>query len=110
MLPVGVGQPAIKEGDPAERLADLEDGGDPPVPPGGAGGDAGDELPWEEAPRGKRARDPGAPSVADWEAHQATRLPFRVWCQECVKGRRDNPPHRSLPVAAREVPEVGMDY
>ena len=67
-------------------------------------------VPWEEARRARKARDPGAPSVADWEAHQATHLPFRVWCQECVRGRRDNPPHRSVPAEVREVPEVGMDY
>ena len=76
----------------------------------GAEGDTDEGLPWEEARRARKARDPGAPSVADWEAHQATQLPFRVWCQECVRGRRDNPPHRSVPVEVREVPEVGTDY
>ena len=48
--------------------------------------------------------------MADWEAHQATHLPFRVWCQECVRGRRDNPPHRALPAQVREVPAVSLDY
>ena len=66
--------------------------------------------PWEEARRARKARDPGAPSAADWEAHQATHLPFRIWCQECVRGRRDNPAHRQVPEEAREVPEIGMDY
>ena len=76
----------------------------------GAEGDTDEGLPWEEARRARKARDPGAPSVADWEAHQATHLPFRVWCHNCVRGRRDNAPHRSVPAEVREVPEVGMDY
>ena len=66
--------------------------------------------PWEEARQARKARDPGAPSLADWEAHQATHLPFRIWCPECVMGRRDNPAHLSVPAEVREVPEVGMDY
>ena len=51
-----------------------------------------------------------APSLADWEAHQATHLPFRIWCPECVKERRDNPAHHTVPAKVRDVPEVGMDY
>ena len=39
---------------------------------------AEEEPPWEEARRARKARDPGAPSVADWDAHQATHLPFRI--------------------------------
>ena len=75
------------------------------------GGEEEEEPPWEEARRARRARDPGAPSVADWEAHQATHLPFRIWCQECVRGRRDNPAHARVPVPAeaRGVAEVGLD-
>ena len=58
----------------------------------GAEGDTDEGLPWEEVRRARKARDPGAPSVSDWEAHQATHI------------------HRSVPVEVREVPEVGMDY
>ena len=70
----------------------------------GAEGDADECLPWEVARRALNARDPGAASVADCEAHQATHLRFQVWCQECVRGRRDNPPHGSVPAEGREVP------
>ena len=66
--------------------------------------------PWEEARQARKVRDPGAPSPADWDAHQATHLPFRIWCPECVKGRRDNPAHQRVPAEVREIPEVGMDY
>ena len=117
LLPVNVEQPAVgEERDHDEGVAPVvgpadQGGGVGSAEPQGAGEvDAGGELPWEEARRGKKARDPGAPSVFDWDAHQATHLPCRIWCQECVKGRRDNPPHRSLPAKVRDVPEVGMDY
>jgi hypothetical protein len=57
----------------------------------------GDEHPAEEARRAKKARDPGAPSRAEVEAHEATHLPFRIWCEVCVAGRRDNPAHLRVP-------------
>ena len=68
------------------------------------------EHPAEEARRAKKARDPGAPSRAEIEAHEATHLPFRIWCKECVAGRRDNPAHRAVPREPGGVPEVGFDY
>ena len=68
------------------------------------------EHPAEEARRAKKARDPGAPTRAEVEAHAATHLPFRIWCEECVAGRRDNPPHLRVPREPGGVPEVGFDY
>ena len=68
------------------------------------------EHPAEEARRAKKARDPGAPSRAEIEAHEATHLPFRIWCKECVAGRRDNPAHRAVPREPRGVPEIGFNY
>ena len=65
---------------------------------------AEEAFPWEEARQARKARDLGAPSLADWEAHQATRLPFRTWCPECVKGRRDNPAHHAVPAQGLDVP------
>ena len=59
------------------------------------------------------APSPCAPSRAEREAHEATHLPFRNWCEVCVQGRLDNPPHRRLPeevVGARRLPEVHLDY
>ena len=92
------------------------------LPEGAAGGQAGagedpcavegadEAFPWQEARQARKAPNPGAPSLADWEAHQATHLQFRIWCLECVKGRRDNPAHHTVPAEVRDVPEVGMDY
>ena len=69
-----------------------------------------DELEVEEARVAKTARDPLAPTQAEWTAHQATHLPFRSWCPECVAGRRDNPAHKKRVDEERMVPEVGKDY
>ena len=32
-------------------------------------------------------RDPGAPTTAEVELHNATHLPFRSWCPSCVSGK-----------------------
>jgi hypothetical protein len=68
------------------------------------------EHPAEEARAARPARDPGAPTQAERDAHSATHLPFRSWCDECVQGRRDAPPHRRTKRGAGEVPEVAFDY
>ena len=54
-------------------------------------------------------KDPCAPTKAEREAHEATHLPFRSWCEDCVKGRRDNPPHTRVRDEV-EVPEIMFDY
>ena len=51
---------------PADSPADAAEG---QVIEGGEEEEEEEEPPWEEARRARRARDPGAPSVADWEAH-----------------------------------------
>ena len=74
------------------------------------GGDGLDGEGVEEAKTVKQAKDPKAPTAAEREAHEATHLPFRSWCRECVAGRRDNPPHRRKEDEERVFPEVSMDY
>ena len=64
----------------------------------------------EEAKVSKPARDPLAPTQAEREAHEATHLPFRSWCAECVGGRRDNPPHTKRAPEEHQVAEVMLDY
>ena len=69
--------------------------------------------------RGWRARwcptcpSPCSPTRAEREAHEATHLPYRSWCEECVRGRANNPPHRRRAPGAEEehrLPEVHLDY
>ena len=59
----------------------------------------------EEAKPPVPSRGPLDPTHAEWEAHQATHLPYRSWCAHCVAGRSDNPPHRRAP-ADREEPAI----
>ena len=59
------------------------------------------------------APSPCSPTRAEREAHEATHLPYRSWCEECVRGRANNPPHRRRAPGAEEehrLPEVHLDY
>jgi len=64
----------------------------------------------EEAREVKPARDPRAPTEAERKAHEATHLPFRIWCGPCVRARLPNPPHKRVEREESGVPEVAMDY
>ena len=64
----------------------------------------------EEALVAKLPRSPTAPTAAERAAHAPCHLPYRSWCDECVAGRRDNPPHRAVECEENSVPEVMMDY
>ena len=87
-------------GAPARAVAVLEDEDG-----------AEEELhPAEEARAARPARDPGAPTAAMVAAHTATHLPYRSWCQDCVKGRSDNVAHKQVGTGTLEVPEVCFDY
>ena len=76
--------------------------------PASAGGCPAGEH--EEARRPNPPRDHGAPTKAQWDEHQSTHLPFRIWCPHCVAGRLGNPPHRRVAAHEASVPEVHMDY
>jgi hypothetical protein len=95
--PVGPPTPTTEVDEPEPR---AELGGVPDEP----------EHPAEEARAARPARDPGAPTQAMRDAHEATHLPFRSWCAECVHGRRDAPPHHRTKRGAGDVPEVAFDY
>ena len=59
-------------------------------------------------------RDPGMPSLAARRLHNINHLPFRSWCDHCVRGRGRDRQHRKLCGAyngdAAEIPRVVMDY
>ena len=48
----------------------------------------------EEAREPQILRDPGTPTPAEVEKHNATHLPFRSWCPACVEGKARDKPHR----------------
>ena len=54
------------------------------------------------------APDPGAPTAEEVENHRTTHLPYRSWCEDCVKGRGSGERHRSGP--AGRVPVIACDY
>ena len=69
-----------------------------------------DEAAAEEALPAVVARSPKAPTAAQREAHEPTHLPYRDWCEWCVKHRLDNPPHRRRDASEHTIPEVHLDY
>ena len=48
----------------------------------------------QEAIAPKVYKDPGQPTAQEREAHRATHLPYRAWCEECVMAQKPNPAHR----------------
>ena len=65
----------------------------------------------EEEPRTlKPLRDLRDPTAAERATDEATHLPFRSWCAECVAGRRDNAPHRRVLQDKTAVPQILMDH
>ena len=69
----------------------------------------------EEAQVPKGIRAPKGPTKLEREEHDRTHLPFRAWCQHCVRGRGRNKPHRAGEQdddeqETQKVPKVSMDY
>ena len=108
---VGVGAEG-RDPEPVEEVTEAGDGAEVRDPePVEEAAEAGHEE-GEEALVPRCARSPFQPTKAEWEAHQATHLPYRSWCRFCVEGRCDNPPHRGRPAELEQpaVQEVHMDY
>ena len=56
-------------------------------------------------------RSPETPTKAQVEEHrQRAHLPYRSWCDECVQGRKKNPPHKRVTDSDHCVPCVHLDY
>ena len=88
-----------EEGEPAEEPAEEENPGEDV--------DFGES---EEAAEPKVVTKPCKPSAAEVEAHNATHIPFRNWCEICVRGRAQDMGHASKPKEASGVPKVLLDY
>ena len=63
-------------------------------------------------PLGKKS--PKDPTLRQREEHERTHLPYRNWCEDCVRSRARNAPHhkRALedPLEEVKVPRIHMDY
>ena len=62
----------------------------------------------EECAPMRMAPEPGEPTAEEIENHRTTHLPYRSWCEECVKGRGSGEQHRAGP--ASSVPIISCDY
>ena len=68
--------------------------------------DLGDEQ--EDAAPKVSAPDPGAPSKRERDIHREDHVPYRCWCEHCVKGRGLGEAH--VPGECGAVPVVSFDY
>ena len=53
---------------------------------------------------------PCRPSIAEVEAHNATHIPLRTWCEICVRGRAQDMGHKVREKEAMGIPKVIIDY
>ena len=53
-----------------------------------------------------------APAREEVKAHMVSHMPFRSWCDHCVKGNASGNPHRRRKEEDRELREavVSVDY
>ena len=66
-------------------------------------GEAEDMAPKKVAP------DPGLPSPEEIDEHEVDHVPYRRWCEECVRGRGTGEPHGPSD-GTHIVPIVEFDY
>ena len=64
----------------------------------------------EEALRPKHKALPPNVSKEEYDSHQLTHLPFRSWCDHCVKGKAVDDAHRPRIDPHRREAKMGMDY
>ena len=92
-----------------DRTAEIEEADQeeqwvppPPPPPGGA----------DRVPRARALPRPHTPTKVEKELHDLTHLPFRDWCEHCVKARAKNLPHRKVRphMSENTVPFISMDF
>ena len=83
------------------RLIDVN-GGEEVVAVGSGDPGSLSEEKEEETEAGEEERgvvkmmDTGQPSEEEWRNHNLTHLPYRNWCEHCVKGRGRQADHKQL--------------
>ena len=55
-------------------------------------------------------RLPTTVSRQEFDEHQLTHLPFRSWCDHCVRGKASDDAHRARPETEQGAPRWCMDY
>ena len=65
----------------------------------------------EEAKEAKVGNEKYAPTQEEINRHMATHLPYRSWCEHCVKGKGLGMPHkRNRGYRENGEPVVSVDY
>ena len=59
--------------------------------------------------RPRRLADPTIPSEVEVEEHNLTHLPYRSWCEHCVRGRGKEMAYRKKVSPEGELPEISLD-
>ena len=63
----------------------------------------------ERGPLARRRRAPHEPTAEEAERHALTHVPYRDWCEACVRGKARENPHRRIRNDT-DMDEVEMDY
>ena len=50
------------------------------------------------------------PKREEYDQHMITHIPYRSWCEFCVRGKAKNDAHASTSKESREVPMISCDY
>ena len=50
----------------------------------------------EPAEKRRVLKDPGEPTMQEYNDHRVDHLPFRSWCPHCVRGRASGTQHRKI--------------
>ena len=65
----------------------------------------------QEAPKIRILPTPNPPSRQEALEHNCTHIPFRSWCQHCVRGKSKSSHHKAgAGMAGSETPVVSFDY
>ena len=66
-----------------------------------------DELQEDLAPK-RISPDPGQPTEQEVSEHNVDHMPYRSWCEFCVKGRATGDQHRES--GGSSIPIIAFDY
>ena len=50
------------------------------------------------------------PKKEEYEQHMITHIPYRTWCEFCVRGKAKNDMHATASEESREIPMMSCDY
>ena len=59
--------------------------------------EADEAEPGDELPSGLKINAPNRPTRKELEEHSVSHLPFRSWCEACIRGKAKANPHKRGP-------------